>query len=136
MKLPSFIRINKSDFKADFQDMISTLSVSVNNIIDSIMQALNNNISLSDNIACNINDITLSVDASGTPTSTISYPITLKTKPQGISVIDINNQTNPIGYPTSGVTVSFTRQNTSIIINNVTGLIPNNKYIIRIITWA
>jgi len=136
VKLPSFRRLNKADFKQDFQDLVDTLSVSLNNGIEVLYNVLNRNISLTDNIYCDVTDIKVVTDSLGNPIRSTSYPLTLKTKAIGVSIIDINNETDPLGYPTSGVTISFTRSNNSIIINNITGLRPGQTYALKIITWG
>jgi len=136
MKIPSWKRLLKTDYAKQFQDLIETLSFSVNNAIDSLNGALNNNISLNDNILCTVKDLTFQVDSTGKPTTPLIFPITFTSQCQGISIINVLNKTNSSSYPTGGVTLSFTQVQTGLQVNNVTGLIAGNTYTIRVIAWG
>jgi len=136
MKLQSFKRLFKTDYKEEFQDLIDKLSASLNVGIESLYDALNGKLSLSDNLYCNVVDIDVIVDSNGIPKNTTSYPITLKTKPIGLQVIDARNLTNTTTYPSGAIFISFTAENTRIIINHITGLQANQTYRLKIITWG
>lgn len=136
LKLASFKRIFKTNFKPEFQDLVETLASSLNDGIDGLYDALNGKLTLSDNLYCNVTDITVKVDSTGTPTTPTSFPVSLKTKVIGIQVIDARNQSDSTTFPTSGVFVSFSAGNNKVNINNVTGLQPNTPYNLKIITWG
>lgn len=136
MKIPGFRRLNKGDFEPDYQSLIDKMGVVINQALDSLTSALNNNISIKDNIACTVKDITLTADSNGKPKNTTSFQISTTGQIQGLSIIKIDNLTNSTGYPTNGVVISYSQNNSNIIINHITGLIPNNEYQLRIISWG
>ena len=136
MRLPSFRHIFKADYKQEFQDLVDKLSVSLNNGIEAIYDALNGKLSLSDNLYCDVTDVKVTVDSDGIPKIKTGYKIKLTTKPIGIQVIDAINQTNSNTYPTSGIFIDFTYENNQITINAVKGLQADQVYNLKIITWG
>lgn len=135
MRLPSFRRLVTTDYPKEFQKLIDILSVSLNNGIEVLYQALSQNISIRDNIQCTVKDVVLTVDANGKPIQQASFALTALGKVEGVSVILAQNQTNSAIYPSSGVFVSGVQSNTSFLINNVTGLQAGQSYLIRCIAW-
>lgn len=136
MKLPSFKRLLKTDYAQQFQSMIETLSYSINTAIESLNNALSNNVSLADNILCSVKTITTQVDLNGKPTVSLVFPLSFTGTCKGLSVINVTNTTNTSSYPTSGVILSFAQTQSGIQINNITGLEPNNTYSITVIAWG
>lgn len=136
MKVPNFKRIFKTDYEKQYQKLIETLSFSLNNAIDVINNAINGNISLSENILCSIKDLTLQVDANGTPTSPITFPVNFTGQVQGLLALNVTNKTNSNSYPTSGVFVSFEQTQNGILIKNITGLVAGNSYTLRIVAFG
>jgi len=135
MKLPSFRRLISSDYQSQFRQLVDTLSVSLNNGIEVIYEALNGDLSLRDNISCTVKDVTVSVDASGNPLQTSSFALNSTAKVDGVTVISALNQTNTTHFPTSGVFVSGAQSSNVYNINNITGLQANESYIIRVVAW-
>lgn len=135
MKLPSFRRLFSSDFPAQFKQLIDTLSVSLNNGIEVLYEALNNQITLRDNISCTVKDITLAVNANGVPTQNSSIKLNTTNKVEGCVVISAINQTNSATYPSSGVFISFTQNSNTLIINNIAGLQPGQQYTLRVVAF-
>lgn len=136
MKLPSFRRLFKTDFSQEEQPLVEKLSGSLNNGIEVLYDALNNKISIRDNLQCTVKDVDVQVDSSGNPLGTTGFQLNNSNKVEGISVIRADNLTNSVTYPTNTPFISFTQNTSSIIINNVTGLQPNNIYRLRVIAWA
>lgn len=135
MKLPGFKRLLGTDFEKQFQDLINQLSLSYNNPIDVLYQALNNNITLRDNIKSTVQDITVIVDSSGTPTSGAAFKLTLSGTVDGITVLSAKNQDNSNTYPTSGVFISGSQNSNVYTIANITGLQAGATYVLRIVAW-
>ena len=135
MKLPSFKRLFDSDFPAEFKSLITTLSVSLNNGIDVLYQALNNQLTLRDNINCTVKDITIIVNASGVPTQGSSMKLNSTNKVDGCIVISALNQTNSSAFPPAAVMVSFTQSSNTLNINNINGLTAGQTYILRIVAF-
>jgi len=136
MKMPSFKRIFDTDFDETYKAMIQTLAVTINNGFEVIYEALNKKISISENIQCTLKDVTFKVDASGNPTTRVSFISDIPNmRVIGTQVIKVVNNTNSSVYPTSGVFISFTETNNGIEINNVTGLTIGNTYTLRIVAY-
>lgn len=136
MKLPSFKRLLKTDYAQQFQQMIETLSYSINNAVEALNNALSNNVSLQDNVLCTVKTFTVQVDSTGAPTTSTTFPLTFTGTCLGISLINIINSTTSGSYPTGGVTVSFSQTKNGIQINNITGLIAMNNYSVTIVAWG
>lgn len=138
MKLQSFKRLDKSDYPEKYQDLIDTLSQSLNIAIEDIYNALSNQISITDNIYCNVKDIQVKVDASGNPTTTTTFAIDSSINAlKGLSVIKVDNITSTTVYPTGGITITYTLNNAQQVqIKNITGLPANNTFQLRIVAWG
>lgn len=136
MKLGSFKRLFKTDFDKDDQPLIEKLSFFFNNGIEVLYNLLNGNVSLSDNILCNVKDFSVVVASTGVPTSTINIPLSFSNKVSGVQVMNVTNTTNASAFPTGGVHVTWSQNNKSIFINHITGLITGNSYTIRIVIYG
>lgn len=135
MKIPSFKRLVYTDFPQQYQQLVEQLSYTVNNSIESITQALTNNISLRDNLLTSVKDVTLQVDANGIPLSTASFAIGNTNTIDGLQVIRAINNTNSTVFPSAGIFVSYAQSGSKITILNVTGLPANNLFSLRIVAW-
>jgi len=135
MKLPSFRRLFSGDFPTQFKQLIDTLAVSLNNCIEVLYQALNNGITLRDNISATVKDITLTVDASGVPTQNSTIKLNNTNKVDGVMIISALNQDNPNVYPTGGVFASFTQASNTLKLNNITGLQAGQSYTLRVVAF-
>lgn len=133
MQLPSFRRLFSQNFEKTYQNLINTLSLSLNNGIQVLYDALNNEITFRDNIKCTVQDVTLTVDTTGKLIQGGTFALTFTGNVDGIFVTMVTNQVNPAVYPLGAVMVSGQQSNATYIINNVTGLQPNISYKIRII---
>lgn len=135
MRLPSFKQLRKTDFKTEYQDLIETLSLSVNNAIESLNDLANKKISLTDNVACTVKDVLVIVDSSGAPTTNTAIALDSTNKVLGTSIILVTNQTNSNTYPTNAPFISYQAAEKSIIIRNITGLQAGQKWLLRVIVW-
>lgn len=136
MKFPTFKRIFKTDYPQDQQSLVEKLAATINNGFEVIYNAMAKNVSLSDNLACTVKVLQVKVDASGTPTSDLSFKIDTVGQIKGIDVIRAENQTNSTVYVTSHPFMSFTQNDTTVTITNIKGLPVNNTFNITIIAWA
>jgi hypothetical protein len=137
MKLPNFKRLNKADFAQQFADLIDTLSVSLNIGIENLYTALDNRLSLSDNLLCTVKDLQLTVDSSGNPTATTTFTVDSKiTNLKGLQVIKVDNVTSPNTYAPGAVQLQWTLTTKGVQILNATGLTANTLYQLRIIAWG
>lgn len=135
MKLPGFRRLNTADYPKEFKKLIDIISVSLNNGIEVLYEAFNNQITLRDNIAGTVKDITVTVDASGTPIQGGAFVLDTNTKVDGITVLSAANQTNTAVFPTSAPFITGTQNNTTFNISNISGLQANQSYLMRIQAW-
>lgn len=135
MKLPSFKRLFSTDFPKEFQQLVDQLSNSLNYGLEVLYQLANNQISLRDNINCTIKDLTITVDSSGKPTQTVSFTLRSTNKVDGIIAIQALNQVSTSTYPVSGIFISGAQSGNLYNVNNITGLQPNQQYIIRVVAF-
>lgn len=127
-KLPSFRRLYEQDYPEQYQDLIKQLAVSVNYGFEPIYELLNGKLTLSDNTASLIRDISVEVDANGKPKAKTVIRKNGTERFQGFMVIKTVNLTNSNVYPTSGVAITYTETTDSIVIDNVAGLPADNLF--------
>ena len=132
MKLPSFRRLNTTDYPAEYKDLIDTLSVSINYGFEVIYSVLNGKATISDNTASFIKEVEVEVDSTGKPKTKAGFKLEGTGRIEGLQVIRVDNLTNSTIYPTSGVLISFTETTTDITFNNITGLPANNTFKLKI----
>lgn len=135
MKIPSFRRIFKTDYKAEEQELVEKLSGTINNGFEVLHEALGKKVSLRDNLQCTVKDVDIIVDSSGVPLTNTGISRDIPGRIEGMTVIDANNLTTSTTYPSSGVFVNFIPNDNGALITHVTGLQTNNKYRLRIIAW-
>lgn len=136
MKFPTFRRIFKQDYPVDQQSLVEKLSITINNSFETIFNAFNKNISLTDNILCTVKTISVKVNASGVPTTSTSFSIDTTGNIKGISVIKAENTTDASVFPTSAPFISYTQNNTVITITQVAGIPANNSFNLTVICWG
>lgn len=135
MVLGSFKRLFKQDFPQQYQQLVDQLSNSLNNSLESLFTLSQNNISLRDNVNCEVKSFNVIVDKNGNPTSTAQVKMDTPGNVEGVTVLMVTNQTISSGYPTGGVFVSFTSNSNGIVINNITGLTAGNNYLIKLVIY-
>lgn len=135
MKLPSFKRLISSDFEKTYQKLIDQIALSLNNGIDVLYTALANNLTLRDNIRATVKDVNITVDATGKPTQTTAFTLDSTARVDLVMVGLALNQTNSSIYPSGGVFISGVQSTNIYTVNNVTGLQPNQQYLIRLVAW-
>lgn len=136
MKLPTMKRLYKTDYKQEDQDLIDKLAYVLNQDIQVLYDALNNRVSLGDNIDCVVRTIEVTVDANGIPKSPTIFGITDQTRQiQGVEVQKASNLTNTSTYPSGGIFITFAQVQTGVQIQHVTGLQADNTYSLRIVGY-
>lgn len=137
MKLASFKRLDKQNFEDQYNKLIDGLSFVFNNDLQSLFDIFNGKISLGDNLLCTIKDVPIVVDENGIPNNSAQFQID---KPNmrilGCQVIKALNQTNSNTYPTGAPFINFTPGTNLVTIDHITGLQPNQNYIITIVAWG
>ena len=135
MRIPSFKRLFKNDFKEEYQALVEQLAVSINDGFDTLYNALNRGLTIRDNMTATVKDVDVVVDSNGLPSSKTSVPLDFTTKVDGVIVIMASNLTNPNSYP-DAVFISFTQQDKTIVLNKITGLTAGSKYRIRLVAFG
>lgn len=152
MKLPSFKRLVKEDFPQEFGKLIDVLASNLNNTLDVIYQANSRRLSLQDNLLSDVKTFNVTVDSNGEPTNLTTFPIAnpnIVTLSQVI-VGNIKNLSDPEALLVGGVTILYSQTNTTTQVNNVlnsnanktiivdqiTGLIPGDLYQITVTAWG
>lgn len=136
-KLPTLRRLFKNDFKPEYSELVEKLIVSINNGFDNVYDALNNKITLRNNILCNIKDFSVQVSSAGIPLSNLVLNVDFKNNINVVTVGRVDNITNPLSYPSSGVTISWDQITASSIqIKHISGLTEGNTYNIRVVIYG
>lgn len=136
MKLPNLRRIYANDFAADYQDLITNLSNSLNINLEFLYQGFNKNVSLRDNIACTVKEITVTVDADGVPTNPIAFARDTNLPVIGAEVINAINLTNSTAYPTGQPFIAYTLNNDGrFVIRYISSLTAGNNYRLTVVIW-
>ena len=137
MNLPSFKRLFSQDFAQQYRQLVDQLSLVVNNQIELLYTALNNQLTFGDNFKCTIKSVTVTVDANGNPTgANTGFPLKdTSTQVLGCLVVSAVNNSTANGYPTSGIFISFSQSAGNLVINNITGLVAGQSYTLNIIAF-
>lgn len=134
MLLGSYRRINKTDYEEQYQKLIEQLAVSVNNGFDTLFDALNGKLDFKNNISSTITEFTVSVDSNGKPQQKTQFKLSGKQQNvEGLIVLNTEGTTDPDLLPTSGISISYTKNNNFIIINNIKGLEAEKSYRIKVL---
>lgn len=134
-KLNSYKRITSGDYEADDQKLVEQLSLPINSAFADLFFALSSRLTFEDNFFCTVKDVEITADSSGNPTNRTSLSLSNTNPVKGVLVISAVNRTNPTGYVTNTPFVSFTQDGQTLYINNITGLIVNNRYNITLIAF-
>lgn len=135
-KLTSYKRINTGDFDEEYQKLIEKLAAPINYSFNELYFALNGRLDLRSNFASGFKEFDVIVDATGRPVNTTIVGLSAGGPILGLSVIGAVNQSNTSVYPTGQPFISYTQVENGVLINNITGLQPNNRYTIRVIAWS
>lgn len=136
-KLPSYKRLNKNDYDPKYLDLVDRLVVSINSGFDAVYEALNNRLTLTNNMVCVIKDFSITVDSSGLPKTSATVPIAFRNAVNIILVGKATNTASSTTYPTSAVMVSWDQtERGSVTIKHVTGLLPNVSYSLRLVVYG
>lgn len=136
MKLQTFRNLVKDNFPSKYYDLIDPLGFSINPIMTQLLNAMNKNLTVTDNLNMQYKDLTVTVDANGTPLTSTVYTSSLNGTTQGITVVRASNQSSATTYPVTCPFVSWTDNSGQVTINNITGLQANQKYVLRLLATA
>lgn len=135
MKLSNYKRLISTDFEEEDQKLVEQMGRNLNDGIDGLYFALNNKLTFEDNFFATVKDVEVTVGSNGVPTTRTSILLNNTSPVRGTQVVLATNKTNATGYPTSSPFISFTQNGSTLFIENITGLVANNRYIVRFIAF-
>lgn len=134
MKAESFRRLSKEEVEPEHRNLIERIGFSINTFAQNVIAIFNKNITIKDNLYQELKSIDVEVTSAGIPKFTTQFKNGLFTKIEGIQVIQVLNLTSTSTYPTSGVLISFSEENSLVTIKHITGLQTGYKYRIKFVT--
>lgn len=134
MKLPGFKRLYTQDFSQEFKGLIEKMSFFFNNGVEVLYNALNNNITLSENIAGKLAEFDVKL-SSGVPTVSTSFAIDNTRRVIGLEVLKVDNNTSSNVFPSGGVFITWDQNNNTVLIKHITGLNNTDSYTIRVYAY-
>lgn len=131
MRLPAQKKILREDLK-DAPAWINNLIDPLNNFMEGVYQALNKNVTFSENIASFIKELTYSTPSTYPVMGDMQFVNTLKTKAVGVQLLQAVDQSNyePAAGP---VYVPWVEVNGNIVVSSIPGLSAEKKYLIRLL---
>lgn len=133
MKLPSQKKILREDLR-DAPPWITNVIDPVNSFMESVYQALNKNITVTENISSFIQELNYTT-TSAYPTATpIFFKNTLKSRAIGVLVLQAYDKTTYTPAP-GPVYVPWVEVNTGIEVLSITGLEASKSYLIRLLIF-
>ena len=92
MRLPSWKQIISTDYAKQFQSLVAQLSLSLNNGVNVLYNALNNNLTIRDNFLATVADVVVQVDSTGKPTQASAFKLNSATNVDFLMVGLATNQ--------------------------------------------
>lgn len=133
-KLSSYRRLFSQDFEPEQKELIEQIGTTINSSFEELYLALNNRLTIRENLSATINEFTIAVDAGGNPKNKTQFKLENgQTNVEGLFVINAFGAKNPADLPIAGVFVSFVKSENFIVIQNVKGLQADISYKIKVI---
>lgn len=131
MKLPAQKKILREDVK-EAPNWVNEIIGPFNNFAETIYQALNHNITFSENVACFIKEIIYKTTSTYPTMEVIEFSNELKIKATGILVLQAFEKSTytPAAGP---VYVPWVEDNGKIQVSSITGLAASKTYVIRLL---
>lgn len=134
-KLSSYRRIITNDFEEEDEKLVEQLASPINDSFNELYFAANGRLSIRENLYCTYKEFDVTVASSGAPTARTVIKLIGNVPVLGVQVLYAANQVNTGIYPTGTPFISFSQNNDTIIINNITNLQADQLYKIRLIVW-
>lgn len=136
MKIPGMRRLyDDITKKPEEKQLVTSLSIPINNNIEVLYNALNGQLTLSDNLSCTVVQVDVRVDESGIVRNGASFKLKNTLNVIGTQVIDAINLTNSSVFPSGAPFITGAQTQNGYQINHVTGLPANNIFRLRVIAW-
>lgn len=134
MRLPSQKKILREDVK-DAPNWVSGIIDPVNSFMENVYQSLNKNITLQDNIASAVKEISYKTTSSyPSPQELVTFQNTLRTSPIGIMVMQAYDKATYTPAP-GPVYVPWVNDNGTLTISTITGLEADKTYLVRLVIF-
>lgn len=133
-KIGNFKRLSTEAVESKYRDLIQLIAGSTNDFADEVTTALNNNLTVDENLNMQYKTLEFSVASTGVPTVTTQFKSTLKSRVKGLQVIKVENLTNPNTYLTGAPFITFTETNQVVTVSHITGLVVSNKYRVTVLS--
>lgn len=135
MKLPTIKRILREDL-SDAPNWVNNLINPMNTFMEMVYQALNSNITLTENIASFIQEVTYTTGSSyPSGQADQSFMNTLKTRPIGVQLLQVFDR-QTYEAPPGPVYIPWVANSVNqIVLNTITGLEADKTYTIRLLIF-
>lgn len=133
MKLSAVQKILREDVK-DPPSWFGAVIDPINSFMQLVYQCLSKNVSLQDNIACQVKEFTYTTPSTYPTMDNMTFPSTLKTKAIGLMSMQIVNKSTylPILVSTH---IPWVESNGQITIYPIVGLAASTSYIVRVVIF-
>ena len=130
-KLPTQKKILKEDLKGA-PDWINPMIDTVNSFMENVYQALNQNVTFSENVSCFIKELIYKTPSTYPTMDNVEFTSELKSKATGLFVMQAYERSTYT--PAEGpVYVPWVEVNGTIVVYPITGLEADKTYIIRLL---
>lgn len=126
-RVPDIKRIQKEDFEGEMRDAIDKIAFPINSFMEQTKAVLDKGVDFQ-NLNQEIITLETTVDMNGSPIIESKWKSNLKSKIAGNICINAFNLTNTAGFPLNQPFISFIQNGNIVTVLNVTGLQPNEKY--------
>lgn len=132
-KLKSYNRIISDDYDPEQQPLVEKMGAQINRAFDPVYSALSNRLTFEDNFLCTVREVELTVGTNGVPINRTSVSLDNTLPVRSVQVLAMTNRTNAAAFPTGAPFVTYTQNGNVLFIEHITGLVPNNRYNIRLL---
>lgn len=132
-KTPDLKRIAKEDFPPEDHPLIEKLAFPLNSHMEQVRNLFNKGIDF-ENLAQELVTLPVQTNDKSKPISTLTFKSNLRNKVKGIIVISANITSSTLSYVTQYPFISFSQNESIITINNISGLSPETKYELLLLT--
>lgn len=131
MRLPTQKKILREDLK-DAPGWITGVIDPINNFMEVVYQALNKNITYSENVAAFVKELTYTTPSTYPTMDDVEFVSVLKTKATGLQLLQIIDKAT-YAPPAGPVYVPWVEDNGTIVISPITGLAASKTYVVRLL---
>lgn len=132
-RIPTTKRFILEEFPKEVRKWFDKFLTGINDFILNVNNALNNNLTFTENMSAQISTVKIQTDVSGDLVGSYSFKNNLKGSAVGVWIIKIQDlAVNPTPV-IDGVCVDWNNGDGQIMINNITGLAATKNYNITMI---